>query len=77
VPAGGSLQESAGEIFPPLQPKPLKTWATAIVWPAAMSGLVRVNFAPPVAGMVAAIAAAASAMPAIHPLVIAALPSGR
>src|SRR5580698_3873743 len=57
VPLGAWLQESAGERFPPWQPKPLNTWASAILPPAAMSGLVRVNFA---AGASAALTAAAA-----------------
>src|SRR5262252_8238136 len=69
VPAGALLQESAGEMLPPVQPKPLKTCAAAIVLPSAMSGLDRVNLpAPPALGVCAAamVSAARSQPPAIH-----------
>src|SRR5215470_11170412 len=43
VPAGAPLQASAGERFPPLQPKSLKTWVLASVSPSVKSVLVSVN----------------------------------
>src|ERR1700721_2752905 len=63
VSAGAPLQNSAGERFLPLQPKPLNTWSSAIVLPWPMSGLTRVNFPRPgvPAGFLAAGASAATA----------------
>ena len=42
VPLGAPLQLRAGEILPPVQPKPLKTCSLAMVPPSLMSGLVKV-----------------------------------
>ena len=42
VPLGAPLQLSAGEMLPPVQPKPLNTCSLAMVPPSLMSGLVRV-----------------------------------
>src|SRR5262245_29405581 len=39
VPSGGSFHIRAGEMSPPLQPKPLKTCLSGTVLPAATSGL--------------------------------------
>ena len=41
VPLGAPLQLRAGEILPPVQPKPLKTCSLAMVPPSLMSGLLR------------------------------------
>src|ERR1700730_2059500 len=78
VPAGGLLQDSAGETLPPLQPKPLNTCRSAIVPPAEISGLAGMNLpAAPSAGALAgdcpsravvATAAAPSPAPAIQPV---------
>src|SRR5579862_4079605 len=79
VPAGALLQLRAGEILPPLQPKPLKTCAAAIVLPSARSGLERVNLPPPPAfGVCAAamVTAASSQAPAVHAVLIGPLLSG-
>src|SRR6478609_6928696 len=56
VALGAPLQFNAGEILPPVQPKPLKTCSLAIVAPSFIWGLVRV--------MLCACAAPAAAMPA-------------
>lgn len=40
VPAGGFRQVAAGEVFCPVQPKPLKAYACLMVEPGAMSGLL-------------------------------------
>src|SRR5215472_10348993 len=77
VPAGGLLQESCGETLPPLQPKPLKTCAAAIVLPSARSVLESVNLPPPALGVSAAavmVSAARSQPPAIQVFMGALLP---
>jgi hypothetical protein len=43
VAAGAPLQRSSGETFLPVQPKPLKTWASVKVLPGAMVGLLSVK----------------------------------
>src|ERR1700733_14377352 len=43
VPAGAPLQPSAGEMSPPLQPKPFSACWWAIVAPWVISGLVKVK----------------------------------
>src|SRR5256714_8286804 len=75
-PGGGLPRESAGEPFPPLQPKPLNTCCSAICPPAEISVLVSVKPAAASVGAgaagdcaasraLAATAAAASPAPAI------------
>src|SRR6185437_4514556 len=44
APLGAPLQLKAGEMLPPVQPKPLKTCSLAIVAPSLTSALVKVMF---------------------------------
>src|SRR5580698_640638 len=66
VPAGGSLQNSAGDRFLPLQPNPLNTWSREIGLSLPISGLTRVNFPAPflVAGHLAGTVFAPAGAPA-------------
>jgi hypothetical protein len=43
VAAGAPLQRNSGETFLPVQPKPLKTWASVKVLLGATVGLLSVN----------------------------------
>src|SRR6516165_2181335 len=64
VPAGAPLQARAGDMLPPLQPNSWNTWALAIVPPAVISVLVRLNLAMAPVSLAAGGAAASKVVPA-------------
>jgi hypothetical protein len=71
VPAGTLLQDSAGEILPPVHPKELNTCAWGIFLPLAILGLVSVNAAAVCAWaaqvITPVITAAANSAPHVRP----------
>src|ERR1041385_1117241 len=75
VPAGAPLQFKAGEILPPVQPKPLNTCSLAMVPPSLISALLKVMLCAFAAVIPSALAANAAIQTAS--LAIASLPMSR